>query len=158
MNLRQSISLQETGTAGKSVSVWTVFLSVTSFTIHITIRSVASNNRVQSSVAIFTFEAFYMPFLLLYENTKLNERLKETGIRDGHYVCDITLEFVRITFISQNGLLMLVVLDVCLVLMENSLLLGGHSVKIITTNVEEVVKKKVSYKSALIKVNPSNIY
>lgn len=73
-------------------------------------------------------------------------------------ICDITLEFVRITFISQNGLLMLVVLDVCLVLMENSLLLGGHSVKIITTNVEEVVKKKVSYKSALIKVNPSNIY
>lgn len=60
-NLRQSVGLQESRTASKTISMWTKLLSVAGLAVNITIRTIASNNWVQGLVAIMTLETLAMP-------------------------------------------------------------------------------------------------
>lgn len=60
-HLPHSVGLQEAGTTGKAIPMWSPFLAVASLAIDILIGSIASDNRVQSLGTISTFEAFLMP-------------------------------------------------------------------------------------------------
>lgn len=66
--LSQAVCLEETGTTSKTIAVGSPFLAVTSLAVDVVVRSVASDDRVQSLGAIATFEALAMPLATLSED------------------------------------------------------------------------------------------
>lgn len=60
-----AVSLQETGTTCKSISMGSPFLAITSSTVNILIRTIASDDWVKGLVAVFALEAFLVPFASL---------------------------------------------------------------------------------------------
>lgn len=90
-NSRQTISLQETGTAAESVAVGSPLLSVAGPAVHITIRSVATDDRVQLLSAVLALVALAMPFATLGQHllsgidhaTATRASLTRTRLDDG---------------------------------------------------------------------------
>jgi len=74
---RQPVCLKKTGSASESVAMRTPFFTVTSLAVHVTIRTVASNYRIQSLVAILTFETFLVPFLWKCDNVIFRKNKKK---------------------------------------------------------------------------------
>lgn len=63
--LRQAIGLQETGTAAESIAVGSPLLSVAGPAVHVAIRSVATDDRVQLLRAVTALVALAMPLTAL---------------------------------------------------------------------------------------------
>lgn len=90
---RQPICLKKTGSASESIAMRTPFFTVTSLAVHVTIRTVASNYRIQSLVAILTFETFPVPFLQKRDNVILRKIAKT--IFSTNYKCEYIAKFGR---------------------------------------------------------------
>lgn len=89
--LSQAVSLKETRAAGESVTMGSPLLAVAGLAVHVVVRAVAGDDRIEGLGAVAAFEALAMPFATLgqdlfrgvYHATATWATLTGCGLDDG---------------------------------------------------------------------------